>query len=240
MGELVSGGSAGGGGFLPEFSSRANLYSRPTGEGAHALDEEFATAGAHGGTAVDVTGTIVGSKKSHLLTVAVAGQSANDVGVIVYPLTGIVAAPVTLETVMSANSALEANPMHGICFTDGVAAGSKIVSFGYIFDATDVALQVRQGTLTAFSTSTASKNTSGSSVYGTGQLWLRLVWSAADTFKVLVSTDGEGWNIFNFAASYASTITPTHFGVYGTAWAGTTTSHAGYEFLRIDESDKAS
>lgn len=93
------------------------------------------------------------------------------------------------------------------------------------------------GTLTAMSS--ASPGAVGYTDYrspASTHLYLRLIWTAANTFAVNHSWDGVTW-IDSSSSTISDTLTPTHFGVSVSTWGGSTVAYAQFEYVRVYESD---
>jgi hypothetical protein len=67
-------------------------------------------------------------------------------------------------------------------------------------------------------------------------LYLRLVWTAANTWGFAWSPDGVSWTDYNFS-TFAATMTPTHFGPWVSSWGQTVPLVASFEYVRVTESD---
>jgi hypothetical protein len=60
---------------------------------------------------------------------------------------------------------------------------------------------------------------------------MRVIWAAANSFHLETSPDGVSW--YRHITSYARTVTPTHFGLYSSTWAGATSCIASFEYIRV-------
>lgn len=100
----------------------------------------------------------------------------------------------------------------GIIFTDGTTTTSNCVA-GHIQvsnDATSVLLVGRHGTLTAITTAPWVSIDQGDTVGG--WLYIKLIYSAADTFQLLFSSNGVSYSAFG-EADISKAMTPTHVGL---------------------------
>jgi hypothetical protein len=200
-------------------------------DSAHGDDQEF--TGAIGGTAVTPTGTVTWTQDEGLLSAAFDTQTAGDHCPRLYALTPTVA-PVTLTTRMRQMSRRVANPMAGLLFADGTTATSNATAIGLYHTTTGVILARWVGTLTNMTTT----NLLTDLTYTVTNNWdyLRLIWSATNTFEYALSPDGVSWSDFA-DTGWSATLTPTHFGPFVSSWNRTETCLASFEYVRVTESD---
>lgn len=213
------------------------LFRRPSDETVHVDDQEF--VGTISGTAVTPTGTVVWTQDRGLLSCSYEDGDGGDVAVRVWPMTPIVA-PVTIET---AFRNLQPNNMGyggpGLCFSEGNAVTDDIIicyyNSGDVYS--DSKFGSKRGTaMTSVITNLASVNTS-QAPSPLGLIYLRLIWTATNTWKINMSVDGVTWTDWGTGA-LSGTIAPTHFGVF--VWCEDTDTLEGlaaFEYLRVTESD---
>lgn len=206
------------------------LFTRPSDETVHADDQEF--TGTIGGTAVTPTGTATWTQGKHRLSAKFNDQTVNDIAVRLYSLTPVVA-PVTIEAAVSARGAFYSFSMVGVVLTDGTGTSANAGAALYYPDVTPVYnVDAYHGTLTALSTNEGHV----SGVGATDFMYLRLIWSASNTFQATASPDGVTWVDLS-TGTWADTLTPTYFGVMVSTWGGATESFGSFEYLRVTESD---
>ena len=198
---------------------------------AHVDDQEFNSALADN-TALTVTGTAVWTVDNGVLSVLYDQQSAEDMAAQIWALTPS-AAPVTMEVCVRLLGVRQGYNMVAAGFCDGTVAGSTRSSASLYRDNGDsLLISATNGTFTSHAAATWDETNSqiGSHLY------LRYIWTAVNTFKALVSTDGVSWTDFDNTAATVS-YTPTHFFVMASTWGGIQPSLATFEYIRITESD---
>lgn len=213
-------GGGGGGAVVPQWMT--DLAVRPDGT-PHADDDEF-DDGTIDPAWVQVTasGTATWAEGAGLLGVHMTGQSASSLAAILRPITSP-GAPMTIETVLKATGNT-ANRHQGLIFTDGTTTGSKAVTAAINDFNADA--WIRTGTLAAH-TGVPSGGGVANSRY-LGLLYLRLAWTAANSWELAASATGLHWG--TFSASY--TMTPTHYGIFGSSW-NTGVFRSGFEYFRV-------
>jgi hypothetical protein len=225
-------GTSGDLGGVPQWMS--DLAARP-GE-PHAYDDEFDDESIHGDwTELDITGTTTWTESGGKLSVLADNQTANDFGVQLKALDSLTS-PLTIDTVRVSSAPVGMNAMSGILFSDGVISSSKAWANMAYFPSNAgwerTTIQARTGTLTNMGTASGSVQHQNP----ISQLYLRLVWSAANTFKVLWSPDGISY-VSHSTASHANTMTPTHFGLFASTWGTNAEMVASFDYFRVTESD---
>lgn len=225
----AAGGGGGGGGTVPQWME--DLAVRPTT--AHANDQEF--TGTIGGTAVTPTGTVTWTQSRGLLSAKFASQSSLDLAARLYALTPS-SAPVTIDTVMRLSAEQANNPMAGLVFANGTSDSSNAVGIGFVLVASTLTVAINSFTGTLTNASAAGAAGSVSAGGQVGWIHLRLVWTAANTWAYAWSPDGISYTDLG-ASTFASTMTPTHFGVFVSSWSAAGPYVASFEYLRVTESD---
>lgn len=215
---------------LPEWIRY--LSHRLDDETVHA-DDDFFLDGTVGGTAITPTGTATWTESRDLLSVKTDSVAASDAAVRAFTLTPTTT-PVTVETSMRL-LLTGGNAYAGICFTDGTASSSNFAGCGIQLFGGAIYLKQNGGTVTNI----AITNTNVDIVENGGpqnRLYLRCVWTAANTFENAWSLDGVSWSDFG-GGSFSVTMTPTHFGPYLNNQGSTADNLASFDYLRINESD---
>lgn len=215
-----------------------HLFDREAyGETEHANDQEFKGTSVSG-TEVAPSGSVTWTQKGSRLRAEFSGQSASDVTCRLYSLTPS-SAPVTIEAAMQLHQWVPTDyGMMGLCFTDGTATSSNIVTaFTYPRNGDTSFMDISGFTGTITNVSTAEDNIALENFQQqlSGLIYLRLFWTAANTFEAQYSLDGTIWT--NIDSSISKTMTPTHIGVLVSAWGDPSTCRASFEYLRVTESD---
>lgn len=226
-GVLALTADSGGGSPVPQWMT--DLAVRPDGT-PHADDDEFDGASLNPvWTAVTTAGTATWSQEAGLLAGDVEGQASNKTAALLRPITSP-AAPMTIATVVVASGTNTATRL-GLMFTDGTDFTSHAVACDLNMSSGET--YCRAGDIEALVLSPGSVG----AAYGRfiGRLYLRLEWVAANTWQIGVSPTGTMWRWLASPASY--TMTPTHFGVYGSTWgASGGAAIVGFEYFRVYES----
>lgn len=211
---LVSGGA--GGGTLPGWVSAFVGTSDTT---------NFYWTGSDlsGFTTQTVTGTAVWTESQNLASVVVNGQTSGDAAAKLIAKTISIgdAWTVAIRTAPLQSEAGTTNSgsfSGGILFTDGTGTGANCVIAHWQISAdhtvanSSLVLVGRHGTLTAFTTSPwVSENL----VRFDGWLYIKLIYQAANTWRLQFSPDGVSWSAFG-ESDISKTMTPTHVGI--AAW----------------------
>lgn len=147
---------------------------------------------------------------------------------------GAMSYPLTVEVSVRMMRQYATNyQMVGPIITDGTAASNKAI-WVMPYGNTTIA------TANTFNTRTfAALNGTQTTVYGGvnweiigGQVYMRLRWSAANTFQSEWSCDGVGWYRLP-AADMSWTMTPTHVGFAISSWQSANPCMASIEYLRV-------
>lgn len=221
----------GGSGGVPADSWLGRLFA--VDGSAHGDDEEFNDT--IGGTAVTPTGTATWTQDGHVLSVAFHDIDADDIASRLYALTPS-SSPITIETACRLLSEDVDHSLVGLVFADGTASTSNVATLYYRNSNTSgPGFKQRSGTATAL---TSDEGGADIVVAGSGWVFMRLVWTAANTFDVSVSIDGITWDDFRMS-SFSKTMTPTHFGVWVSNFHDTNAheSIGSFEYLRVTETD---
>lgn len=211
--------AASGGGSTPLWLDYLN--GRVAGETSHADDDFFDDGSLSGDwTTLTTSGSQTITEQYDRLSVEITGTIAtSDFNAIlrgISPTVGDV-----IETRIANTMVSEAQDFlfAGLCFSDGVLSSSTVAMFT-AFHRIDVVerhgwwLSTRDGTFTA-----ASADTSGADeaiIQPTTDLYMRLEYDAANTFKAFVSPDGITW--INPGTSFTTSFTPTHAGLVWSNW----------------------
>jgi hypothetical protein len=224
--------SGGGGGSVPEWVSY--LAKRQSDETSHA-DDDFFDDGTLAGTAVTGAGNASWVEQYGKMSVLVDTQGAFPVEVAarVFALTPS-AAPVTLETRFEV-LALDANNIPGVMvgFSDGATVGDDIAAlYSYRAAAGQRRFYNYAGQFNAGAGSTLWTNLA----IWTPYLYVRAVWSAANTFKYGISLNGIRFTRLGQAA-HSRTLAPTHFFVGAGNVSSTLPMPVEFDYVRINEVD---
>lgn len=163
-------------------------------------------------TEVTVTGDQTVQENDGSLSIAFGGQTANDWNAFLKPVSFSIGD--AWATRVSLISMYNTFIGVGLCFTDGTTgAANALVGHTQYESNPDPFVVGRHGTLTAMTN--APWIAAGRSVES-DEIYFRLTYVAANTFRVEVSKDGllyDNWD----EADISMTMTPTHVGVAFTA-----------------------
>lgn len=213
------------------------LDHRLPSETAHDDDDFFTDDTKTGITETTVSGTATWTELHGILGVRFDGQTAGDVVVALKDLTPS-AAPVTFETAITANLTSQNAVSIGLCFTDGTTASDNIALARMNYGNPGTFYRSSAGTLTDYTSDQNGEIATPVGISPLGLLYMRIVWTAANSFSVRFSPDGVTWTDFDDAdADFSKTMTPTHFGAFVTTQGGATENVAGFQYFRIYESD---
>lgn len=166
-------------------------------------------------TELDVTGTTTWAEGRNLASVLVAGTSADDVNVLLIAKTINTgdAWKVCVKGLMGHTDTGNSS-FAGIIMTDGVLSSSNAIA-GHLQtnEAANVYSQLlvgRSGTLTAMTTAPWVLDDDMS--WPSSELWIKLTYVSANTFRVAFSPDDVTYHSFG-EADIAKTMTPTHVGL---------------------------
>lgn len=200
---------------------------------ADADDDEFSDGSIAGAwTQVDPTGSATWAESHHVLSCVFSGQASNDLGALLKAST--LADGEAYETMVRI-IALSAGTfgMCGLVVTDGTAVTSNAMALMLYLDIPQKVFNIEmwRGTLTSMTVSGTSRTYTPSSV--TGDIRLKILRNSSTSFSPLVSTrDGAQFNAFG-AAVMNPTFTPTHAGLFVTAWGGATLGLATFDYFRV-------
>lgn len=168
-------------------------------------------------TKVEPTGTTTATEKDGFLSVLFSGSAASDFTCWVKPVTFATSDEwVVPVKVMGINN----HNMAGICFTDGTTTGSNVVAFVAYVSAADSQTRVNafHGTITSAGTAVLLQD-GNSHLHRTDAFYLKLGYSASNTFQHWLSPDGISFSRFG-ASDISATMTPTHVGVCVSKFGG--------------------
>ena len=229
---------------VPEWMTA--LAGRVAGETAHTDDDFFGQDSSGDYTEQTVTGTATWTISRGLLSVKANGQSAGDVSAYLKSITSA-SSPMTIE------AAIKSLPLTattsgdrfqiGFGFTDGTAAASNsaIAAYSTVTDQEadpDGFVRMSGGTLTDWENATNTLTRIQRSANPFGLLYMRLIWTAANSFQMALSTDGVSWTAL-LSTTLSKTITPTHFGFVVASKATTSGEDliTSFDYLRVYDSD---
>lgn len=159
-------------------------------------------------TEVDPTGTTTWTERAGLASAKFAGQSNADLGALLKAHTFVVGDEFATRLRFLGEDTN--HTMVGLAFTDGVIATSNVVAgIAYNGDGT-AKVSDWHGTLTNLATAVAVHDGLQTLQWSDG-VYVKLIYSAANSFEIQWSPDGVSWSNFGTAA-FAKTMTPTHFG----------------------------
>lgn len=208
------------------------------------LDDEFDDASLDSAwvrvdNATDAA-NVTWTESSDILSMKNVGAGASSrYHALMKPL-GAISFPVTIEAAIRYFSPYNFNYLTaGIGFADGntYSAGSQIIARPYTSSNTPSSVTISYVTIAGYNTAILNADFgSGTQTIG-GPLYLRLIWSAANTFQYWVSNNGVSW--IQAFMNIAYTLTPTHFGFFGSNWGVGQSTICSLEYIRVFTSDKA-
>lgn len=221
-------------GAVPVDSLIGRLYTRPTS--THADDDEFASASSGSYTALNIgSGSATWTHAAHGLSVVFENQAVSDVSAYMKTLTAT--QPFTIEAGMIMGRGGGQYAFAGVCVSDGTNSTNAVVTAMMSRDANNVSPIVRgdDGTFTTV-TGAAQVTDIRSDAPHHGHFFVRLISTAANTFKVGYSIDSISWV---YTGTFTHTITPSKLGFCVTEWGGGATNKhlAFYEYIRVSGSD---
>lgn len=172
-------------------------------------------------TTVTVTGSQTITEREGVLSVMFQDQATQDLNCVLKAHTFAVGDSFAVRIKMF-ELTVEDFCMAALVFADGTtSAANAIAAFAY-FQSTGSGgiLQPREGTLTAMATADVTTAWNPQLPIADG-IYIRLTYQAANTWRTTWSIDGVNFLTLNQADS-TFTLTPTHFGVGWSSWAGAT------------------
>ncbi len=222
---------------VPEWMTA--LAGRVAGETAHVDDNFFGATTKSGWTEVLPSGTATWTEGRGKLSVVSVNQTTNHTPAILQPITSA-SLPITIETKVTwaLRDPADVGQFAALVFTDGTANTSKAVLFG--------PQQYGSSGYFILGGELDSRDGDGSAVAVlsiTGiwrqvlEVYIRLIWSAANTFQAALSMDGVTWTDYGAGSFTATTITPTHFGFAMYAAGADFYNLASFDYFRVYDSD---
>lgn len=202
----------------------------------HADDDEFDDGTKAGAWSEQVVaGSATWTEDLGVLSVKATGGATGDAATILKSI-GSLTAPVTIETAIRTFTWSTDYHAHRLVFTDGTADSSNYLGAGPASRTSGVdSYQVYSGTLTnTDATVRVTTTQTGRTLHSV--LYVRVIWKSANTWQATWSHDAVSWTEFNMA-DVSFTMTPTHFGLMVTNFAGTNDLMASFEYFRVYESD---
>lgn len=194
-----------------------------------AWDDEFDTDAVDSAWSTrTVSGSATWTQANGVLSAIYEDQTAAHMAGLMKPVS--VASPITLETGVRLFGPKTSYLIGGLVLSDGVSNSSN-VAMAYVKDTAGV-LSVNQasGLQNAISVEDTLNVTVGPSLW----LYMRLRWTATNTFHSQWSPDGTTWTDFGWS-TFSATFTPIRAGVFATSWGGTTEGRIStFEYFRLD------
>lgn len=170
-------------------------------------------------TEVTVSGSQTIVENGGYLSVNFSGQGAQDFNGILKAHTFSVGDSFAVETRLLSGAVAGLQGHVGIAFTDGTTSGSNAVTSSIQQNQANAPTFVaRHGTLAAMTTAASQTPSLILPAW-----WLRLTYTASNTFQVSISPDGISYTTLTHAAT-SKTMTPTHVGL---VWSKDATSGEG-------------
>lgn len=223
---------------IPADSGLYRLYQRRSTDTVHADDREF--NGDEDGTSVTPSGNVTWTEDGHALNVLYDSIASADIAGRLYPLTPTTY-PVTIETAFQVHSKKQNYTMAGLVLADGLLTTSNITAAVTYFNGSTYGQAAHAGYSGTFAAVTSEfSQPSSDYVFGGSHIHLRLIWSAANTFKWQWSPNGlDGTWLDLDVTSWTETLTPAYFGPAVTTYnaSGTSKRSASFEYVRVTEAD---
>lgn len=205
------------------------LYTAPGSEDA--ISVEWAGSDLSGFTQLDETGEdghVTWTEAAGMLSLHHDGTDGTAEFHAVVKSIGALSHPASFVTAITYHGAYSTNyNMCGIVLADGAVHGSgnQVVGIGFEASGTGgLSNQLRQ--LTGFDTSV---DVASGTIRSPKTLFLRIRWTAANTFYLDTSPDGINWIE---EATNSATFTPTHFGIAASTYGGSAEFIDRIHFLR--------
>ena len=176
-------------------------------------------------TEIVASGTAVWTQARSLASVRFASQGSASVAAILNPY----ALPVghAVETFMRVVGVQANHLMAGPIVTDGIVSSSGCV---WLMPYTSTNWSLRAGTLGSIN---ATLREASFDLLRRGEVYLRLIHVAENTWRSQGSPDGVSWTTFNLS-DVARTLTPSHVGFGVSVWGGGASERiASFEYLRV-------
>lgn len=216
----------------------AYLDHRLPGETAHTDDLFFKGSDLAAGTVVTPTGgspTYDQSESMGKLSLRLAdGDTVNDLYGVAWSLTPS-SSPVTIETRVTLTPGSLTTQAYGfsVGFADGNTASDNVAGFLLRKESTGLETWDVAGT---YDSATLGSGLNQHYTQGDVGLYVRVGWTAANTFVCNFSYDGVLYTAGTFS-SHSRTITPTHFYV-AVAMNQVEPGMAAFDYIRVYESDE--
>lgn len=210
----------------------------PTNAG-HALDDEFDDAFVDGTwIRVDRSGNstpLVYTEGSGVMSLKHegSGDAAQEFHGLMKSISGY-SFPITIETCLRFTGQYASNYlMSGLGFSDGTtyAAGKQLFCHGYSNSSNGGGVLLTEYTCNNWNAVTTLGTSYGQSQTAGGRYYLRLQWTAANTFSTWWSGDGVSWIQMQSSAAY--TFTPTHAGLIHSHYGGNLKTITTFEYFRV-------
>lgn len=161
-------------------------------------------------TTVTVTGTQTVTEKDGFLSVKYSGQSGGDHNGVLKAHTFSIGD--SFATRIRLFGPAGQVSFGGLVFTDGTTSAANAIQVsGYVDAANNTLVDTLHGTLTAMGSEGFSITARNAFPWLDG-LYVRLTYTASNSFTAHFSPDGATWSVLGQSA-VSKTITPTHFGV---------------------------
>lgn len=209
------------------------------GTTAHALDDEFNDGSLDAAWLRydnNANSTVWTEGKDVLSVYNPGSDTADKMSHILAKSLGGISFPLTIEAGFRFMRRYAANyEMFGLCMTDGLVSASRgIWQMPFANTGVATAFSFSTRTWTGIGTSTSVNPTTDQTWEAPNcpALYMKMRWSAANTFQTSYSPDGVSW--FKFpTADVSYTLTPTHAGFCISTWGGTTPVIGSVEYFRV-------
>lgn len=196
-----------------------------TDDAVTAYDDEFDGSSTATWNEVTPTGTASWTQARGVLSVIYDAQASADFAAYLTSIDGLSYPLYIITAVRSLGNATNYQ-MVGLAFSSGVTSASTCTIIHY---QNTERVERRYGTWGAL----ASAQTAYNLNQKTPWLFLRLDWTATNTFQGWISSDGVSWT--SLGVAYSQTLTPTHYGLAVSTWGidHTFSPVATFDFFRV-------
>lgn len=144
---------------------------------------------------------------------------------------GAAAGSYTIETFVQVKGPYDdPHAMSGLIFANGTTVGAGLQQWFMVWQTNSIgSLNCGQRDFVGYNSETAAGDIPGVQYgFATAGVYLRFVWSAANTWTCGVSNDSINWLVYQ----RSRTMTPTHIGIASGNWGYATHATASYAYFR--------
>ncbi len=132
-----------------------------------------------------------------------------------------------IETCLRCQVIADNYPIFNLLMADGVTVGSG-AQVGFDYSPIEASVIIRR--ITGYNTHSFQTSRALSAWNVSSHLFMRMTYTAANTFKGQISTDGKNW--IDCITQNGLTLTPTYAGFAVSKWGGSQPAHWSLEYFR--------